>query len=72
MHVAIVGGSDAGIEAARRCLELDPQVRVSLLVADAFPNYSICGIPYPSPARSRTGATSPTARPMTWRSWASR
>lgn len=46
MRVAIVGGSDAGIEAARRCLELDPEVEVSLLVADAFPNYSICGIPY--------------------------
>jgi NADPH-dependent 2,4-dienoyl-CoA reductase/sulfur reductase-like enzyme len=46
VHVAIVGGSDAGIEAARRCLELHPQVQVSLLVADAFPNYSICGIPY--------------------------
>ena len=46
MHVAIVGGSDAGIEAARRCLELDPQTQVSLLVADAFPNFSICGIPY--------------------------
>lgn len=46
MHVAIVGGSDAGIEAARRCLEFDPQVQVSLLVADAFPNFSICGIPY--------------------------
>lgn len=46
MHVAIVGGSDAGIEAARRCLEIDPQVHVSLLVADAFPNFSICGIPY--------------------------
>jgi NADPH-dependent 2,4-dienoyl-CoA reductase/sulfur reductase-like enzyme len=46
MQVAIVGGSDAGIEAARRCLELDPQTQVSLLVADAFPNFSICGIPY--------------------------
>jgi NADPH-dependent 2,4-dienoyl-CoA reductase/sulfur reductase-like enzyme len=46
MHVAIVGGSDAGIEAARRCLELDPRTKVSLLVADAFPNFSICGIPY--------------------------
>ena len=46
MHVAIVGGSDAGIEAARRCLELDPDVRASLLVADAYPNFSICGIPY--------------------------
>ena len=41
MHVAIVGGSDAGIEAARRCLELDPHTQVSLLVADVFPNFSI-------------------------------
>ena len=46
MHVAIVGGSDAGIEAARRCREVDPAVQVSLLVADAYPNFSICGIPY--------------------------
>lgn len=46
MHIAIVGGSDAGIEAARRCLELDAQAHVSVLVADAFPNFSICGIPY--------------------------
>src|SRR3954447_8460111 len=46
MHVAVVGGSDAGIEAARRILTLDPSVEVSLLVADAFPNFSICGIPY--------------------------
>src|SRR3954451_9906755 len=46
MHAAVVGGSDAGIEAARRILTLDPSVEVSLLVADAFPNFSICGIPY--------------------------
>jgi NADPH-dependent 2,4-dienoyl-CoA reductase/sulfur reductase-like enzyme len=46
MHVAVVGGSDAGIEAARRCREIDPDVQVSLLVADSFPNFSICGIPY--------------------------
>jgi NADPH-dependent 2,4-dienoyl-CoA reductase/sulfur reductase-like enzyme len=46
VRIAIVGGSDAGIEAARRCLELDPHADVSLLVADAFPNWSICGIPY--------------------------
>ena len=46
MHVAVVGGSDAGIEAARRCRELDPTVEVSVLVADAFPNLSICGLPY--------------------------
>jgi NADPH-dependent 2,4-dienoyl-CoA reductase/sulfur reductase-like enzyme len=42
----IVGGSDAGIEAARRDRELDPTVDVSVLVADAYPNYSICGLPY--------------------------
>ena len=27
MHVAVVGGSDAGIEAARRCRELAPRDR---------------------------------------------
>jgi len=46
MRVLVVGGSDAGIEAARRCLELDRSVEVSVLVADAYPNFSICGIPY--------------------------
>ncbi|MCA1783107.1 MAG: FAD-dependent oxidoreductase [Dermatophilaceae bacterium] len=46
MHVAVVGGSDAGIEAARRCRELDPSVEVTVLVADGYPNLSICGLPY--------------------------
>ena len=46
MHVAVVGGSDAGIEAARRCRELAPTVDVTVLVADAYPNLSICGLPY--------------------------
>lgn len=46
MHVAVVGGSDAGIEAARRMRELDPGIDVTVLVADAYPNFSICGIPY--------------------------
>ena len=46
MHLAIVGGSDAGISAALRARELDPAVDVTVVVADAFPNYSICGIPY--------------------------
>jgi NADPH-dependent 2,4-dienoyl-CoA reductase/sulfur reductase-like enzyme len=46
MHVAVVGGSDAGIEAARRCRELDPTVEVTVLVADEYPNLSICGLPY--------------------------
>ena len=46
MRVAVVGGSDAGIEAARRARELDPSVEVTVLVADNFPNLSICGLPY--------------------------
>jgi NADPH-dependent 2,4-dienoyl-CoA reductase/sulfur reductase-like enzyme len=41
-----VGGSDAGIAAALRARELDPAVEVSVLLADRYPNYSICGLPY--------------------------
>ena len=46
MHLAIIGGSDAGISAALRARELDPSVDVTVIVADAYPNFSICGIPY--------------------------
>jgi NADPH-dependent 2,4-dienoyl-CoA reductase/sulfur reductase-like enzyme len=46
MHVVIIGGSDAGISAALRIAELDSTVEVTVVVADAFPNFSICGIPY--------------------------
>ena len=46
MHLLIIGGSDAGIAAALRARELDPTVEVTVLVADGYPNYSICGIPY--------------------------
>ena len=42
----IVGGSDAGISAALRAREVDPSWRVTVVVADAFPNYSICGLPF--------------------------
>jgi NADPH-dependent 2,4-dienoyl-CoA reductase/sulfur reductase-like enzyme len=42
----IVGGSDAGIEAARCARQLDPTVEVSVMLADRFPNYSLCGLPY--------------------------
>ena len=45
-RLVIVGGSDAGISAGLRARELDPTVQVTLVVADAFPNFSICGIPY--------------------------
>ena len=46
MHLVVVGGSDAGISAALRARELDPTADVTVVVADAYPNYSICGIPY--------------------------
>lgn len=46
MHLVIIGGSDAGISAALRARELDSSVDVTVVVADAYPNYSICGIPY--------------------------
>src|SRR5450631_1636802 len=46
MHLVMIGGSDAGISAALRARELDPAAEVSVVVADAYPNFSICGIPY--------------------------
>src|SRR5450432_2560164 len=46
MHLVMIGGSDAGISAALRARELDPTADVSVVVADAYPNFSICGIPY--------------------------
>jgi NADPH-dependent 2,4-dienoyl-CoA reductase/sulfur reductase-like enzyme len=45
-HLLIIGGSDAGISAALRAREVDPTVEVTVVVADAFPNYSICGLPF--------------------------
>jgi hypothetical protein len=42
----IVGGSDAGISAALRARELAPEWQVTVAVADRYPNFSICGIPY--------------------------
>ena len=44
--ILIIGGSDAGISAALRAREIDNTANVTMLVADAFPNYSICGLPF--------------------------
>ena len=46
MHLVMIGGSDAGISAALRARELDPASDVTVVVADSYPNFSICGIPY--------------------------
>ncbi|MUL39014.1 FAD-dependent oxidoreductase [Gloeocapsopsis dulcis] len=42
----IIGGSDAGISAALRAKEVNSSVDVTVVVADRFPNYSICGLPF--------------------------
>ena len=46
MHLVAIGGSDAGISAGLRAQEVDPGCEVTLVLADAYPNFSICGIPY--------------------------
>lgn len=46
MRLLIIGGSDAGISAALRARELDASAEVSVVLADEFPNYSICGLPF--------------------------
>jgi len=46
MHLLAIGGSDAGISAALRARELNPDVEITVMLADAYPNFSICGIPY--------------------------
>lgn len=46
MRALIIGGSDAGVSAALRIRELDRTADVTLVLADEFPNYSICGLPF--------------------------
>ncbi len=45
-ELVIIGGSDAGISAALRAKELAPATGVSVVVADSYPNFSICGLPF--------------------------
>ena len=45
-RLLVVGGSDAGISAALRARELAPATDVTVVVADSYPNFSVCGIPY--------------------------
>ena len=46
IEALIIGGSDAGISAALRMRELDRTVCPTVLLADEYPNYSICGLPF--------------------------
>lgn len=45
-NLIIIGGSDAGISAALRAREIDPAMEITVLIADRFPHYSICGLPF--------------------------
>ena len=46
MRFLIIGGSAAGISAALRAQELDPETEIDVLLEDDFPSYSICGLPF--------------------------
>ena len=71
MRLVVIGGSDAGISAGLRARELDPSVEVSLVVADAYPNFSICGLPYYLSGDVPDWRLWPTAPAPTWRRRAS-
>lgn len=45
-HLLIIGGSDVGISAALRARALNPDFEITIVLADRFPNYSICGLPF--------------------------
>lgn len=46
MRLVVIGGSDAGVSASLRARELDSSCEVHMIVQDAYPNYSICGLPF--------------------------
>src|SRR5260370_9669592 len=46
MRFVIIGGCDAGISAAVRARELDSSAHITVMLADAFPNFIICGLPF--------------------------
>jgi NADPH-dependent 2,4-dienoyl-CoA reductase/sulfur reductase-like enzyme len=45
-RILIIGGSDAGISAAFRAREIDPFCETIVVVADEYPHFSICGLPF--------------------------
>jgi NADPH-dependent 2,4-dienoyl-CoA reductase/sulfur reductase-like enzyme len=45
-RILIIGGSDAGISAALCAKEIDLQAEVTVVVADQYPSFSICGLPF--------------------------
>ena len=62
MHMVAVGGSDAGISAAAGP-RMDPAAEVTVVAADAYPNFSICSIPYYVSGEVGPGRTCPSHDP---------
>ena len=46
MRLLIIGGSVAGISAGLRARELRPDIEATVVLADAYPHFSICGLPF--------------------------
>lgn len=44
--IVIIGGSDAAVSAALRARERSRDADITLLFADHYPNFSICGLPF--------------------------
>lgn len=44
--ILLIGGSDAGLSAALRIRELDSSISPVMVLADEYPNFSVCGIPF--------------------------
>jgi NADPH-dependent 2,4-dienoyl-CoA reductase/sulfur reductase-like enzyme len=45
-RLLIVGGSDAGIAAGLAARQQDPAWDVTVVLADRYPDFSICGLPF--------------------------
>jgi NADPH-dependent 2,4-dienoyl-CoA reductase/sulfur reductase-like enzyme len=45
-HLLVIGGSDAGIAGALAARHHDPSWDVTVALADRYPNFSICGLPF--------------------------
>jgi NADPH-dependent 2,4-dienoyl-CoA reductase/sulfur reductase-like enzyme len=45
-RIVVIGGSDAGVMTALRAREMDRGAEVTMMLADRYPNFSICGLPF--------------------------
>ncbi|MEZ4551808.1 MAG: hypothetical protein R2874_15440 [Desulfobacterales bacterium] len=60
-QIIILGSSDAGISAKGLRIEMIRNPEVTILLKDEYPNFSICGLPFISAGKWKTGKTWPAA-----------